>query len=532
MKRALRILAAVGVLLTAMAAADAALAEKPGGVLKIGQFDSPASMSIHEESSNTAEGPMMGVFNNLVLYDQHVAQNSLQSIVPDLATDWSWDEDRTRLTFRLRQGVKWHDGKPFTAQDVKCTWDLLAGTATEKLRLNPRKAWYRNLQEVTTNGDYEVTFHLQRPQPTLTALLASGWAPVYPCHVSPRDMRSHPIGTGPFKFVEFKPNEVIRVTRNPQYWKPDRPYLDGIEYPIIKSVSTRLLAFVGGQIDMIQPYAVAVPSVKEIKAQAPQAICELVPQNIYRDLLINRTRPPFDNPDLRRAMALSLDRKAFIDILAEGQGDVGAAMLPPPEGRWGMPPEMVATLPGYDPDVAKNRAEARRIMQEFGYGPTRRLAVKVSTRNIPPMVDMTVVLIDQLKQIYIDGEVEPIDNALWFAKVMRHDYTVAQGATFKGVDDPDQTFYETYACGAENNSDGYCNPEIDKLIDRQSGEFDQEKRKQLVSGIERRLAEDGARPIIYHQRAATCRQPYVEGFVSMVNSVYNGWRFEDLWLDK
>ena len=104
MKRALRSLAAVGVLLTAIAAADAALAEKPGGVLKFSQFDSPASMSIHEESSNTAEGPMMGVFDNLVLYDQHVAQNSLQSIVPDLATDWSWDEDRTRLTFSSAPG--------------------------------------------------------------------------------------------------------------------------------------------------------------------------------------------------------------------------------------------------------------------------------------------------------------------------------------------------------------------------------------------------------------------------------------------
>jgi ABC-type transport system substrate-binding protein len=97
---------------------------------------------------------------------------------------------------------------------------------------------------------------------------------------------------------------------------------------------------------------------------------------------------------------------------------------------------------------------------------------------------------------------------------------------------PDQTFYETYACGAENNPDGYCNPDIDKLIDRQSSEFDQEKRKQLVWEIERKLAEDGARPIIYHTRAATCRQPYVKGFDSMVNSVYNGWRFEDVWLDK
>jgi ABC-type transport system substrate-binding protein len=234
MKRDLRRFAAAGVLLGALSVGGTALAQKQGGVLKIGQFDSPASMSILEESSNTAEGPMMGVFNNLVLYDQHVSQNSLQSIQPDLATDWSWDEDRTRLTFHLRKGVKWHDGKPFTAQDVKCTWDILGGNSTEKLRLNPRKAWYRNLQEVTTNGDYEVTFNLKRPQPALLALLASGWAPVYPCHVSPRDMRAHPIGTGPFQFVEFKPNEVIRVTRNRQYWKSDRPYLDGIEYPIDK----------------------------------------------------------------------------------------------------------------------------------------------------------------------------------------------------------------------------------------------------------------------------------------------------------
>jgi len=531
-RRDLRLPAAVLALLGVLSVGEMAFAQKQGGVLRIGQFDSPAGMSILEESSNTAEGPMMGVFNNLVLYDQHVPQNSLESIRPDLATDWSWDEDRTRLTFHLRRGVNWHDGRPFAAQDVKCTWDLLTGKSTEKLRLNPRKAWYRNLQDVITNGDYEVTFNLQRPQPSLLSLLASGWAPVYPCHVSPRDIRSHPIGTGPFKFVEFKPNEVIRVARNPQYWKPGRPYLDGIEYPIIKNVSTRVLALVSGQIDMIQPYTVQPPLLKDIKAQAPEAICELVPQNIYRDLLINRDRPPFDNRELRRAMALSLDRKAFIDILAAGQGDIGAAMMPPPEGRWGMPREIVETLPGYSPEVTKNRAKARSIMQVLGYGPDKPLPVKVSARNVGPNVEATVLLIDQLKEIYVGGELEPVDNALWFAKVMRHDFSVAHGATFKAVDDPDQTFYETYACGAENNPDGYCNPEIDKLIDRQSLEFDQEKRKQLVWEIERRLAEDGARPIIYHTRTASCRQPYVNGFTSMVNSVYNGWRFEDVWLDR
>jgi peptide/nickel transport system substrate-binding protein len=478
MERNLRQLAAAGALLVSLSVAGAASAQKQGGVLKIGQFDSPASMSIHEESSNTAEGPMMGVFNNLVLYDLHVAQNSLQSIRPDLATDWSWDEDRTRLTFHLRRGVTWHDSKPLTANDVKCTWDLLTGKASDKLRLNPRKGWYRNLEEVTTNGDYDVTFHLQRPQPALLALLASGWSPVYPCHVSPRDMRSHPIGTGPFKFVEFKPNEVIRVAKNPDYWKPGRPYLDRIEYPIIKNVSTRILALVSGKIDMNHPYQLTVPLLKDIKSQAPQAICE----------------------------------------------------LPPPEGRWGLPPEIVETLPGYDPDVQKNRAEAR-IMEALGYGPDRRLVIKVSTRDTFAFRNAAVILIDQLKEIYIDAELEPVENALWPAKVMRHDYTVGLGATFNAVDDPDQTFYETYACGAENNPDGYCNREVDQLIDRQSSEFDQEKRQKLVE-IERRLAEDGARPIIFHSRVANCWQPHVKGFTSMVNSAYNGWRFEDLWLDK
>ena len=270
MKRYLRLPAAVLALLGVLSVGEMAFAQKQGGVLRIGQFDSPAGMSILEESSNTAEGPMMGVFNNLVLYDQHVPQNSLESIRPDLATDWSWDEDRTRLTFHLRQGVKWHDGKPFTAQDVKCTWDMLSGKSSEKLRLNPRKGWYRNIQEVTTDGDDEVTFNLGRPQPALLALLASGWAPIYPCHVSPRDMRTHPIGIGPFKFVEFKPNEVIRVVRNRDYWKPERPYLDGIEHPIIKNPMTRVLALVTGQIDMIQPYTLTVQLLKDIKAQAPQ----------------------------------------------------------------------------------------------------------------------------------------------------------------------------------------------------------------------------------------------------------------------
>src|SRR6202048_3709990 len=399
MKQHIRTLVVVGGLLITMSAAAPAFAKKQGGILKLSHLNSPASMSILEESTRAALQPAMGIFNNLVMYKQDVPQTSLQSVVPDLATGWSWNEDGTELTFPLRQGVKWHDGKPFTAKDVKCTWDLLTGTASEKLRLNPRKSWYANLQALTTNGDYEVTFHLKRSQSSLLALLASGWSPVYPCHVSPRDMRSHPIGTGPFKFVEFKPNERITVTRNPDYWKPGRPYLDGIEYTIIKNVSTGVMAFAAGKFDMTSPYFLQVPVLKDVKNQAPEAICELTPSNVNRNVMLNREAPPFNNPELQRAAALSVDRKAFVDILTEGKGNIGGAMLPPPEGVWGMPPDMLKTLPGYDPDVPKNRAEARKIMEKLGYGPDKRLAVTVSTRNIPPFRDPAVILIDQLKEL-------------------------------------------------------------------------------------------------------------------------------------
>src|SRR6202162_96819 len=195
----------------------------------------------------------MGVFNNLVMFDQHAKQNSITSVVPDLATGWSWSEDGTELTFKLRQGVKWHDGKPFTAADVKCTYDLLTGKATEKLRLNYREAWFFNIDKVTTSGDSEVTFHLKQRQPALISLLASGYSPIYPCHVPAREMRSHPIGTGPFKVVEYKPNESIKLTRNPDYWKKDRPYPDGIEYTVIRNMSTATLAFISGRLDMTFP---------------------------------------------------------------------------------------------------------------------------------------------------------------------------------------------------------------------------------------------------------------------------------------
>jgi peptide/nickel transport system substrate-binding protein len=508
------------------------LAQKQGGVLRMYIWDNPPSASIHEEATVSTVTPFMSIYNNLVLYDQHQKLNTPDNIRPELATSWAWNDDKTKLTFKLREDVKWHDGASFTAKDVVCTLDKLQDKGSDTFRKNPRKIWWHNLKQVTTNGDYEVTFHLERPQASFLSLFATGYNPVYPCHVSATQMRTKPTGTGPYKFVEFKSNESVKLVRNPDYWRKGHPYLDGIDWRVVSNRSTRALAFVAGEFDMTFSLDLTVAITKDIQAQLPKAICELQPTNNSFNLIINREAPPFNDPKVRSALALALDRKAFVDIITDGQGKIGGVMLAGPEGSWGMPPEMVATLPGYGADVEKSRAEARKIMEGLGYGPGNPLKVKVATRNIPLYRDPAVLLIDQLKQVHVAGELDVMDTSVWFPKIARGEYSIGMNLTAGAIDDPDVNFYESYACGSERNYTKYCNAEVERRIDQQSRETDPENRRKLVWAVEQKLAEDVARPIMTQGVAGLCWQPYVKGFVLQHNSLYNNWRFDDVWLDK
>src|SRR5262249_4873169 len=167
-----------------------------------------------------------------------------------------------------------------------------------------------------------------------------------------------------------------------------------------------------------------------------------------------------------------------------------------------------------------------------GSGPDERDKMKVTPGNLAPYRDPAVILIDQLKDIYIDAELEPVESGVWFAKVARGDYSVGLNLTGNGIDDPDQGFYENYACGSERNYTHYCNKDLEKLFDQQSQETDVQKRKKLVWEIDKKIQEDVARPILLHSHMATCWQPYVKNMTMMVNSSYNGFRYEDVWMDK
>ena len=240
---------------------ETAEAQQRGGVLRITHRDSPSSMSIHEEGTISVVLPMMGVFNNLVLFDQHARQNSLDGIVPDLATGWTWSEDGKKLTFALQKGVTWHDGKPFTAADVKCTWDLLAGKARENFKVNFRKGWYANVEGVTVTGDHEAVFNLKAAATSAAGVARIRASRRFTHAMFPRvRCASHQSEPDRSSSSEYNGNQGIKVVRNPNYWKPNLPYLDGIEYTIIPNRSTAILAFVAGRFDMIFPYELTVPA--------------------------------------------------------------------------------------------------------------------------------------------------------------------------------------------------------------------------------------------------------------------------------
>ena len=175
-------------------------------------------------------------------------------------------------------------------------------------------------------------------------------------------------------------------------------------------------------------------------------------------------------PEMRNAMSLAIDRKAFNTILTEGQGLIGGAMLPKPAGEWGMPPEMVASLTGYGPDTDKNIAEAQAIMQKLGYSERKPLKMKIQTRNLLTYRDPAVIMTDQLKKIFIDGELEILDTPRWYARLTKKDYTIGLNVTGVSVDDPDGNIVENYSCGSERNYTQYCNANVDKLLAEQSRE--------------------------------------------------------------
>ncbi len=507
-----------------------AWAQKSGGVLRAVQRENPPNLSIHEAATVSVTWVMQPVYSNLVLYNAAHAVESAQDLTPELAESWAWSDKGKLLTFKLRHGVKWHDGQPFSAKDVKYTFDLLREMLPDKkLRLNPRKQWYENVKEVVVNGDYEVSFVLVNPQPSLLSMLATGYTPIYPAHIDPAELRNKAIGTGPFKLKTYQPDQLIEVEKNPDYFIPGRPYLDGVSFTVIKDRQARAAALMAGQVDLLMPQETPITVRDQVVSAVPTMVVQTVSQAANYNIVIVNSKPPFDNIKVRQAINYALDRHAFLKTQLGG-AVAGGMVPPPPYSRWGLPEKELNKLPGYG-EPKKDKARARALLKEAGYTKDNPLRIAVGTRSTPLYQDMAVWMLAQLKEVGIEGTLEIVESSLWFPKLARKEIPVGANMTASGSEDPDAWFFENYLCGSQRNYSDYCSKDVDALIKKASAEQNTAKRKAMVWNIERRTAQDAARPILGQALDFQMSWPYVKGFVAH-NSLYSYARFQDVWLDK
>jgi peptide/nickel transport system substrate-binding protein len=506
---------------------------KPGGVVNMMlREDLAQGFSIHETATLGTVFPSMPCLSNLVIFDPLKRMERPETIIGELAERWSWQDGSRSLVFFLRGDVRWHDGQPFTSRDVKYTFDMIreAPDAQARLRINPRKDWYANVDGIEAPDPRTVVFHLRRPQPSLLMLLASGYSPIYPAHVPPAEFRTRCVGTGPFKLKEWKRGESVEYVRNPDYFVKGRPYLDGIKYHVIVERGTRIAALKAGRVDATLPADGTKAIADQVRAAVPGIVVTPTANNGNDNLLINQTRPPFNDPKVRLAVTRAIDRRAYVQAVAQGSAVVGGALLPRPSGVWGLAEKDLEGVPGYGP-AAREKAEARKLLAEAGHGPGNPLRIDLATRAVATYVDLASFIVNELRQVGLEVTLRQVETAQWHPMLMRKDFQAGANGTGFGVDDPDGVFYENYACGSLRNLTGYCNETVMKLIDAQSQTIDPAKRRELVNQIQRRLEEDVARPIMGWRTDHFLNWPRVKNLVPH-QVTYNWGRMQEVWVDK
>src|SRR5215471_166466 len=525
--------AALGALVLGPGVPAVAQTPTPGGHLNMMlREDLPQGFAVHETSTISTSFPSLPCFNNLVVFDQLKRTESVDTLVGELAEKWSWQDNYRNLVFFLRKDVKWHDGKPFTSKDVKFTFDMLreGPDAPAKLRINPRKDWYANVEAVEAADAYTVVFRLKRPQPSLLSMLASGYTPIYAAHIPPANYRTTCVGTGPFKVKEWRKGEYLDYVKNPDYFIKGRPYLDGLHYVVIVERGTRTAALQAGQLDVAFPGETTKAAAEQLKKAVPQLVVTPVGQAVTDNIIMNSKKPPFDNAKVRLAVSYAIDRRGLIQAVHQGAGVPGAAMAPRPYGVWGMTEKDLLTLPGYG-KPADMKDKAKKLLAEAGVKPGQPLRVEMVTRAIAVYVDMASFVINELKQVGIDATLKQVETAQWHPMATRGDYQIGANLTGIGPDDPDANYYENYACGSPRNYSQYCNEEVMKMFDAQSQELDPKKRLALNVAIQKKLEADAARPILDWRIDYFAVWPHVKNMIPH-QSVYNFGRMQEVWTDK
>ncbi|HYB43041.1 MAG TPA: ABC transporter substrate-binding protein [Candidatus Methylomirabilis sp.] len=511
----------------ARAGVQAAQAPRRGGVLLAVIGADPPSLDPHQESTFANIELVAPLYSTLLQIDPY----HYPKIIGDVASEWKISPDGLTYTFKIRSGIRFHDGSPLTAADVKASYDKIifppAGVRSV------RKNAYTAVERVEASDAGIVIFTLKFPSASLLANLASPWNVIFPkkyLDQDPNYFKTHAIGSGPFRFKAYTRGSTFEGERNPDYFVKDRPYLDGYKFYISPETSVRAAAIRSGRA-YIEFRDLPNAEVEAIKKQlGDKVVVQETPMTGEWGVAVNNTAKPFDDVRVRKALSLGIDRYTMSTVLypLTGLKFVGGLMRPGSE--WAMPEAELEKLPGFGHNIEQNRVEARRLLAEAGY--PHGLKVVLKNRNVRlPYQDFAVFLIQEWRKIGIEVEHRPLETAAWFSDGQdtgNFQLIVAPAVEF--MDDPDQ-FLGRYATGSTQNWGRFSDPRIDDLFSSQARSRDPAERKRLINEMEKVVLEKAYYiPGLWWSRNLV-QWAKVKNYVAPPNH-YTNQKLQDVWLSE
>jgi peptide/nickel transport system substrate-binding protein len=479
----------MAVLVLVVATLPAGAQDKPryGGELVFVVPSEPPSYDAHQEETFGVMHPMGPHYNTLLRVDPFDRTGTKP--VGDLAESWTISKDGMVYTFKLRRGVKFHDGAEMTSKDVKASYDkIIFPPAGMK---SSRKASYAAVEVVEAPDPYTVRFRLKWPESSFLLNLASPWNWIYRAETLAKDIRwyeKNVNGTGPFKFVEHVKGSHWVGKKNPDYWDRGKPYLDGYRALFVSSSSAQVAA-IRGERAHIQ-FRGFSPAERDslVQALGPKITVQESPWDCVLMVAMNHERKPFDDKRVRRALTLALDRWEASKNLSKIAIVRDVAGVQVPGTPWATPPQELEKLAGYGRDIAKSRAEARRLLKEAGV--PEGFAFTFKNRGIPmPYEPIAIWLIDQWRQIGLNVKQEVVEASAYHPMLKRADFDAAMDFACGFIVEPDLDLYR-FVSTSDANYGRHKDKVIDELFLKQSRAVDPEERRRYLREFEKRLIDD------------------------------------------
>lgn len=492
-----------------------------GGTIVWAVHEYMPSFDLHYETSYIAGQPLGPLYNNLVTLDVYDGNK----IVGDLAERWDVAEGGTRLTFRLRRGVKFHDGSDFACPDAQASLDRLAKRGNPTFT-SVLKTVYGSS---TCADDVTLVVTLQRPSAGFLSLLASVNAVVMKRGIDDRADRKNAaflIGTGPFKYKSHTPGVDFQAQKNPHYWKAGVPHIDGYRTVVMSDLTKIFASFRARQLTMTGiARHLEKPEADILKKDFPDAVVALGPRACWDNYVMNVTAAPFNDRRVRKAVALATDREKMIDIAVEGWGLLGGLISP--YLPFALAADELKQLPQFHPNMDTRRAEAKRLLAEAGY--PRGLTVELLLRRGPLYERGALSRQDDLKKIGLTEKIVLLDTATIRDRTLKGEFQTYTLPAAVQYDDPD-VYYGRLVCENASNTGRYCNAEFDKLFRAQAETFDVARRVEITRKMERILLQDIPDDRGYYWTSSMGYWNRLQKFPPIAGtSVYNFGKLEQVW---